>query len=136
MIIKIFLCVFTANQLISVNGTFVKVKSTEIQVCVSFDCITSNKRMVVLAHHVDDDDQEELSAYTSNCFTAPAAGNYMVGVFTQNGDNSLEAPGTFPTISNQFSAPPTPAFCTPGRYYLLYFLAHILYKYNKVRLQI
>ena len=113
------MCILTADKLVSVNGTFVKVKSTEMQVCVSFDCIASDKKIVVVAHHADDDDQEELSAYTSNCFTAPAAGNYMVGVFTQNGDSSLEAPATFPTISNQISTPSTPALCASGRYYLL-----------------
>ena len=113
-----------ADDIVSVNGTFVEVTSTQVSVCVFFDCINSNNGIVVLAHHVDDDDYEELSAYhlalnTTNCFVAPAPGHYNVGVFTRNHNNILEVPTMPPTITidNVLSIPPTPPLCAPGKCY-------------------
>ena len=85
------------------NGTFLQVPdiaNTELKLCVSFQSSTTNDRTIVLAHHIGN--TKKLSAYllnTTNCTTAPAPGDYVVGVFTQNGDNALKPPATPPTIS-------------------------------------
>ena len=114
-----------ADEVVSVNGTPLEVTNPEVPLCVSFDCNSINSEIVVLVHRIDDDDNEELSAYhlilnTSNCFTAPAPGRYVVGIFAQNDDNILEVPTTLPTISTVLSIPPTPALCAPGGYCFMY----------------
>ena len=94
---------FADEEVVSVSGTFLQVPdiaNTEVKLCVSFESSTSSDRIIVLAHHIDD--TEKLSAYflnTTNCTSAPAAGGYVVGVFTQNGDSTLKVPATPPTIS-------------------------------------
>ena len=54
---------------------------------------------VVLAHRYGD--PHKLLAYflnTTNCVTAPAAGDYVVGVFALTSDNLLKPLATHPTI--------------------------------------
>ena len=114
-----------ADEVVSVNGTLLEVTNPEVLLYVSFDCNSNNSEVVVLAHHIDDDDDEELSAYhlnlnRNNCFTAPASGHYVVGIFAQNDNNILEVPTTLPTISTVLSIPPTPALCAPGRCYFMH----------------
>ena len=111
-------CVCTADNV--VNGIFLEVTNTQVPVCVSFECLTYNSGILVIAHHIDDDDgdgSEKLSAYylnsTNNCFTALPRGSYIVGVFIQIEDDTL-APTTGLTISERFSASLT--FCPPGKY--------------------
>ena len=85
------------------NGTFLQVPdiaNTEVTLCVSFTSSTCNDRIIVLVHHIND--TEKLSAYflnTTNCTTAPAPGDYVVGVFIQSDDSTLKVPATPPTIS-------------------------------------
>ena len=85
------------------NGTFLQVPdiaNTEVSLCVSFTSSTSNDRIIVLVHHIND--TEKLSAYllnTTNCTTAPAPGDYVVGIFIQSDDSTLKVPATPPTIS-------------------------------------
>ena len=101
----IFLCVYicAGNEVISVNGTFLKVPdvtNTELKLCVSFKSSSISDGIVVLAHHIND--CNKLSAYylnTTNCIAAPPPGDYSVGVFTQSHDNILKPPATPPTIS-------------------------------------
>ena len=82
------------------NGTLLHVpdiSSTEVKLCVSFE---SSNKIVVLAHCYGD--PKKLLAYflnTTNCTTAPAAGYYIVAVFTQTSDNILAPTTTPPTIS-------------------------------------
>ena len=85
------------------NGTFLQVPdiaNTKVTLCVSFTSSTSNDRIIVLVHHIND--TEKLSAYflnTTNCTTAPAPGDYVVGVFIQSDDSTVKVPATPPTIS-------------------------------------
>ena len=54
---------------------------------------------VLLAHHYGD--PKQLLAYflnTTNCTTAPPAGDYVVGVFALTSDNILKPLATHPTI--------------------------------------
>ena len=121
------MCVCTDDNV--VNGTFLEVTKTTVPVCVSFGCINDNSEMVVLAHHIGDDDgdgdddSEKLSAYylssTNSCFTGLPTGSYIIGVFIRMEANTLVAPTTVPTISERFSASPNPAFCPPGKYYYI-----------------
>ena len=93
----------TADEVLSVNGISMEVPNignTEMKVCVSFGFSTPSDRTIVLAHHIND--PEKLSAYflnATNCTTAPPAGDYIVGVFTQSVGITLEVPATPPTIS-------------------------------------
>ena len=81
------------------NGTLLQVPdilSTEVKLCVSFE---SSNKIVILAHRYGD--SKKLFAYflnTTNCTTAPAAGYYIVAVFTQTSDNVLKPTTTPPTI--------------------------------------
>ena len=83
------MCVFAAKEAISVNGTFLQlpdVTNSGVKLCVSFGSSTSTDGTVVFAHRIDDCNR--LLAYflnTTNCFTAPAAGDYIVVVFSRNG---------------------------------------------------
>ena len=92
-----------ANEVISVNGTFLKVPdvtNTELKLCVSFKSSTDTDGTVVLAHHMND--CNKLSAYylnTTSCITPPPPGDYSVGVFARSHDNILKAPTAPPTIS-------------------------------------
>ena len=73
------------------HGKLLKVTNTQMPVCVSFKCINDNNGILVMAHHIGDDDgdgddeSEKLFAYylssTNSCFTALTAGSYIVGVF-------------------------------------------------------
>ena len=98
-----FVRVFADEEFVSVNGTFLQVPdiaNTEVKLCVFFQSSTTNDRIIVLVHHIDN--IEKLSAYflnATNCTTAPAPGSYVVGVFIQNGDSTLKVPATSPTIS-------------------------------------
>ena len=70
-----------------------------VKLCVSFEVNTSSNMTVILAHHYGD--PKQLLAYflnTTNCITTPAAGDYVVGVFTLTSDNTLKPPATPPTI--------------------------------------
>ena len=84
-------------------GPFLKVPdivNAEVNLCVSIKPDASSDKIIVLAHRIDD--TEKLSAYnltTTNCTAAPAPGDYVIGVFTQNGDSVLKEPATPPTIS-------------------------------------
>ena len=84
------------------NGTLLRVpdiSSTKVKLCVSFEVNTSSNTIVVLAHRYGD--PHKLLAYflnTTNCTTAPAAGDYVVGVFALTSDNLLKPPATPPTI--------------------------------------
>ena len=119
------MCVCTAGNV--VNGTILEITKMTVPVCVSFECITDNSEMVILAHHIGDDDgdgdddTEKLSAYhlgiTNDCFRPLATGNYSVSVFIVTNDGTLVAPPTHPTISKSFSTSTTPAFCGPGKLY-------------------
>ena len=81
------------------NGTLLQVpdiSSTEVKLCVSFE---SSNKIVVLAHRYGD--PKKLLAYflnTTNCTTAPAAGYYIVAVFSQTSGNVLKPTTTPPTI--------------------------------------
>ena len=111
-------CVCTADNVM--NGVFLEVSNTEVPVCVSFECITNNSEMVVLAHHIDDgdgdgdDESEKLSAYnldtTNNCVTLDV-GSYSVGVFMVKNDRTLVPPPTRLTSSSAS----TLTFCPPGK---------------------
>ena len=111
----------------AVDGVFLEVSNTEVPMCVSFECITDSGEMVVLAHHISDDDgdgddeSEKLSAYylssNDSCFTVLTTGSYVVGVFTRMENNTLVPPTTGFTISERFSASPSPVFCAPGKHY-------------------
>ena len=95
---------YAGHDIVSVNGTFLEVPNityiyTEVKLCVSFDSIASIDGTVVFAHRTDK--PNELLAYnlnTTNCTTAPPAGNYIVGVFIQNGNDFLEEPAISPSI--------------------------------------
>ena len=97
------MCVFAAKEVISVNGTLLEVPNTTnsgVKLCVSFGSSTNTDGTVVLAHRINDCNR--LLAYflnTTNCFTAPAAGDYIVVAFSQNGDNIMEVPVTLSTNS-------------------------------------
>ena len=97
------MCVFAAKEVISVNGTFLRlpdVTNSGVKLCVSFGSSTNTDGTVVLAHRINDCNR--LLAYffnTTNCLTAPAAGDYIFGSFSRNGDNIMEAPVTLSTIS-------------------------------------
>ena len=88
------------------NGTFLQVSDiadTRVNLCVSFGSIANTDGAVVLAHHRDD--PKKLLAYTldatTNCtnVTAPPAGEYIVGVFTQSDGSALREPATTFTVS-------------------------------------
>ena len=85
-----------------IEGTLIEVPdpamNTELQLCICFESNTSSDQIVVLAHHTDN--PTKLSAYYSpdNCLKPPTAGSYIFAVFTQNSDNTLEAPATPPEI--------------------------------------
>jgi len=123
-------CVSTVDN--AVDGVFLEVSNTEVPMCVSFECITDSGEMVVLAHHIGDDDgdgddvSEKLSAYylssNDSCFTVLTTGSYVVGVFTRM-ENNLVPPTTGFTISETFSASPSSVFCAPGKHYF-FFLNH------------
>ena len=117
----LFLCVCVCTADNVMNGVFLEVSNAEVPVCVSFECITDSGEMVVLAHHIGDDDgdgdddTEKLSAYnlnaTNNCVTSLAIGSYSVGVFMVKNDRTLVAPPTHLTSSSAS----TLTFCTPGK---------------------
>ena len=94
---------YTADEVVSVNGTSVEVPdvaNTELNLCVSFKSRSSSDRIVVLAHHQRD--PEKLSAYclnSTNCTEAPLAGNYSIGVFNQTAGSILIPPATPATVS-------------------------------------
>lgn len=96
-------CVYTDDEVVSVNGRSLEVPNTtnaEVKLCVSFGTTTSTDGTVVLAHRQGD--PKTLLAYnlnTTNCTTAPPAGEYIVGVFTQTRSNVLREPATTPTFS-------------------------------------
>ena len=98
---SVYVCTHTADEVVSVNGTFLEVPNvtnTELKLCVYFK--SSNiDGIVVLAHHTDD--PEKLLAYFLNttCATPPPPGGYIIGVFTQSRYNTLEEPATPLTIS-------------------------------------
>ena len=72
----------------------------KVKLCVSFGLNTISDGTVVLAHHQGD--PRKLLRYnlnTTNCTTAPPAGDYIVGVFTQTRSNVLGEPATTPTLS-------------------------------------
>ena len=76
--------------------------NSELKLCVSFESNTSSNSdgVVVFVHHIDN--LKRLSAYIldeTNCTTALASGNYSVGVFTWDGESTLNEPATPPTIS-------------------------------------
>ena len=85
-----------------VEGTLIEVpepsNNMELQLCISFESSTDSDQIVVLAHHTDK--PTRLSAYYSpvNCLRPPTAGSYIIAVFTQNSDNTLEPPATPPEI--------------------------------------
>ena len=98
------LLLFADNELVTVNGTFLHVPDTangEVNLCISSKSIDNTDMAVVLAHHWDN--PKKLLAYflnaTANCARAPDTGDYIFGVFTQNGDNILKALATPPMIS-------------------------------------
>ena len=84
------------------NGTLLQVpdiSSKEVKLCVSLEVNTSSNMTVVLVHRYGD--LHKLLAYflnTTYCTTAPAAGDYVVGVFTLTSDNLLKPLATHPTI--------------------------------------
>ena len=98
-----FVSVCAAKEVISVNGTFLQlpdVTNLGVKLCVPFGSGTNTDGIVVLAHRINDCNR--LLAYflnTTNCFTAPAAGDYIVVVFSRNGDDIMEVPVTLSTNS-------------------------------------
>ena len=100
--IYIFTFYYTADKVVSVNGTSVEVPNvtnTEVNLCVFFNSSSSSDRIVVLAHHRHD--PEKLSAYclnSTNC-TEAVSGNYSIGVFNQTAGSILIPPATPPNIS-------------------------------------
>ena len=97
---NIFTFYYTADEVVSVNGTSVEVPNTEVNLCVFFNSSSSSDRIVVLAHHHRD--PEKLSAYCLNstyCTEAPVTGNYSIGVFNQTAGKILIRPATPPTIA-------------------------------------
>ena len=109
------LLLFADNELVTVNGTSLHVPDTangEVNLCISSESIANTDMAVVLAYQWDN--PKKLLAYflnaTANCARAPDTGDYIFGVFTQNGDNILKAPATPPTIS--FDVLPISEYCT------------------------
>ena len=100
---NIFTFYYTADEVVSVNGTSVEipdVANKELNLCVSFNSSSSSDRIVILAHHQRD--PEKLSAYSLNstyCTEAPVTGNYSIGVFNQTAGSILIPPATPPTVS-------------------------------------
>ena len=94
---------YADDEVVSVNGTFLEVPNTtnaEVELCVSFGSSANTDGTVVLAHRQGD--PRKLLRYTLNainCTTAPPAGDYIVGVFTQTRSNVLREPATTPTFS-------------------------------------
>ena len=103
--IDIFTFYYTADEVVSVNGTSISVEvpdvtNSEVKLCISFNSSSSSDRIVVLAHHINN--PRKLSAYylnASNCTEAPAAGDYSIGVFNQTGGRILKPPATHPNIT-------------------------------------
>ena len=99
-------CVYADDEIVSVNGISLDVPDTvnaEVRLCVSFGPNTSTDGTVVVAHRQGD--PKTLLAYnltTTDCTTAPPAGNYIVGVFTQTRGNALRELATTPTFSFDF----------------------------------
>ena len=95
-------CLYADNKIVSVNGTLLQVpdvSSIEVKLCVSLEGNTSSNMTVVLVHRYGD--PHKLLAYflnTTNCTTAPPAGDYVVGVFALTSDNLLKLLATYPTI--------------------------------------
>ena len=93
---------YADNKIVSVNGTLLQVpdiSSTVVKLCVPLEGNTSSNMTVVLVHRYGD--PHKLLVYflnTTNCTTAPPAGNYVVGVFTLTSDNLLKPLATHPTI--------------------------------------
>ena len=109
------LLLFADNETVTVNGRFLQVPDTtngEVKLCVSSESVANTDMTVVLAHQWDN--TKKLLAYflnaTANCARAPDTGDYIFGVFTQNGDNILKAPATPPMIS--FATMPISEYCT------------------------
>ena len=97
---------YADDEVVSVNGIFLEVPNVtntitaKMKLCVSFGPNTSTDGTIVLAHHYGD--PRKLLMYnlnTTNCTTAPPAGDYIVGVFTQTRGNDLKVPATSPTFS-------------------------------------
>ena len=87
------------------GGRFLRVPnstntSTKAMLCVSFESST-NKDTIVLLAHLFGNPQKLLAYYlnTTKCTPAPAAGDYVVGVFNQTGESILKAPASPPNIS-------------------------------------
>ena len=101
-IVNILTFYYTADEVVSVNGTSVEVPNVtnaQVNLCISFKSSSSSDRIVVLAHHQRD--PEKLLAYSlnsTNCTEAPVTGNYSIGVFNQT-TSILTPPATPPTIS-------------------------------------
>ena len=109
------LLLFADNETVTVDGRFLRVPDTtnrEVKLCVSSESVANTDMTVVLAHKQDN--PKKLLAYflnaTANCARAPDTGDYIFGVFIQNGDNILKAPATPPTIS--FYTMPISEYCT------------------------
>ena len=75
------------------------VTNAKVKLCVSFGPNTISDGTVVLAHHQGDPRKLLRYNFTTNCTTAPPAGDYIVGVFTQTRRNVLTEPATTPTLS-------------------------------------
>lgn len=109
------LFLFADNELVAVNGISLHVPDTangEVDLCISSESVANTDMAVVLAHKQDN--PKKLLAYflsaATNCTRAPDTGDYIFGVFIQNGDNILKAPATPPTIS--FYTMPISEYCT------------------------
>ena len=101
---EILLCcfVYAGDEVVSVSGISLKVPdatNANVKLCVSFGLNTISDGTVVVAHHQGDPRKLLRYNFTTNCTTAPPAGNYIVGVFTQSGSNVLREPATPPTLS-------------------------------------
>ena len=109
------LLLFADNELVTVNGKSLYVPDTangEVNLCISSGSVANTDMTVVLAHKQDN--PKKLLAYflsaATNCTRAPDTGDYIFGVFNQNGDNILKAPATPPMIS--FATMPISEYCT------------------------